>query len=350
MGLHSGEGVLGGDNYIGLDVHRASRIASAAHGGQILVSEATSALVAHDLPEGTRLRDLGEHRLKDLAREEHLYQLSIEGLRDEFPAPNTMDAAQSNLPEYLTSFLGREKELKDVREVLAMNRLVTLTGIGGSGKTRLAAEAGREAKPLHPDGVFFVALEDATDAISVNKALAGEMSVTEQVGRPIEATLLDYLKAKNALVILDNCEQVVDPVAALVETMLRGCPQIKVLVTSREALMIPGERLVKLGPMDLAHIDGDDIDVALSADAVRLFVTRAKEAAPEFDPERWITECVEICRRLEGIPLAIELAAARSAVLSPADILARLDNRFGLLASRSRSVERRHETLEAAID
>ncbi len=349
MGIHTGEGVLGGDNYVGLDVHRAARISAAAHGGQILVSDATRAQIAPGLPEQIGLRDLGEHRLKDLAHPEHLYQVTIAGLREEFPVPKSVEAAPTNLPEHLTAFVGREAELEAVLEALTQARLVTLTGTGGAGKTRLSIEAGRASSLRYLGGTFFAALGKIDDPDLLASHVAAEMAVPEQVGRSIEATLIDHLQPRQALLILDNCEHLADAAAVLVEHLLQHCSQLTVLATSREALSIAGEQLFVVGPMSLPGPEAE-IGQILAADAVRLFVARASEVSPGFDAKRWARECVEICARLDGIPLAIELAAARSGMLTPADILSRLEDRFTLLTSRSRTAAPHHQTLEAAID
>lgn len=348
IGIHTGEGRLGGDNYVGLDVHKASRIASAAHGGQVLISDATRTLVEHSLPDGISLLDLGEHQLKDLSRPEHLFQLRIDGLRSDFPVINSIGKTLVRLPDLLTDFIGRESEIHTLIETVAEARLVTLVGIGGSGKTRLAIEAGRKLAQLSYDGVVFVSLVDASDAVEAAKAVAAELSLVEQVGRPIEATLVDYLNGRSDLLIFDNCEQVADEAAALVERLLHSCPQLKVLATSREALRIAGERVVSVGPMRLP--DPRRPEETFETDAVQLFVSRATQANPDFEPERWLEEIAAVCRRLEGIPLALELAAARMGMLSPAEILKHLEDSFSLLRSRSRSGERRHETLEAAME
>jgi predicted ATPase/class 3 adenylate cyclase len=343
MGLHTGEGVRGGDNYVGLDVHRAARISAAAHGGQVLISEATRSQVEQALPQGASLADLGTHRLKDLAIAEHLFQLSISGLRGDFPPPNTVEIGPTNLPEHLSSFIGRKHELDSLSEILPGARLVTLVGTGGAGKTRLAIEAARAARAGYPGGVYFAALSRLEDGDLLGAHVASELSISEQVGRSIEATLTDYFQSKQALLVLDNCEHLADAAAGVTERLLRACSDLTVLATSREGLLISGERVFEVGPMAIAD-DGRE------SDAVALFTARAAEVATGFDPGRWANECTEICARLDGIPLAIELAAARASVLTPSEIVARLDDRFALLKRRTRSASARHETLEAAID
>jgi predicted ATPase/class 3 adenylate cyclase len=347
MGLHSGEGVLGGDNYVGLDVHRAARIASAAHGGQVLLSDATRAQATGSLPEGVAWRDLGEHRLKDLADTEHIFQLTIAEARNDFPPLNSLETAPTNLPEHLSTFVGRADELRDIAASLEASRLVTLTGPGGSGKTRLAIEAGQATRAGYSGGVFFAGLASISDAELVGARIAAELSIAEQVGRSAEATLIDYLRPRRTLLIVDNCEHLADTVAGLVQSLLLACPDLAVLATSREPLLIDGERSFEVGPM---RLDTTSPETTAGSDAMLLFSERAVAASPGFDTDRWLTECVEICRRLDGIPLAIELAAARVAMLTPAEIVSRLDDRFELLVSRSRTAVPRQKTLEATID
>lgn len=348
MGIHSGEGVLGGDSYVGLDVHRAARIAGAAHGGQILISEATKSLVQQELPDEVALVDLGLHRLKDLSAPEHLYQLKIGGLRHEFPPPTGSDSA-IHFPEFLTRFIGREEELRRLTETIRKERLVTLTGMGGSGKTRLAAEAGRALAGSHLNGASFIRLENAGGATGVAKLVAAEMSLSEQVGKPIEETLVDHLRDKTVLLILDDCEHVRAAVASLVEALLLACPGLRIVTTSREPLQLPGESIFRVGSMLYPTAD-TPVDEALSTDSVRLFVARAMVADPDFDAGRWATACTEISRKLEGLPLALELAAARVPVLTPEEILERLEDRFALLRRRSSSRDDRHMAMETAID
>ena len=349
MGLHTGEAVLGGDSYVGLDVHRAARIASAGHGGQVLISDATLALVQQALPSGVGIRDLGSHRLKDLAQPEHIYQLTIEGLPSDFPTLRTRETAPSNLPTFLTSFIGREDELASIRSLLSANRLVTLTGPGGAGKTRLAGRVGDEVE--RPDGAWFVPLGVVAQPELVAKEVASALAVHEQADRPIEETLISHLGGKDAWVILDNCEHLVAAVSRLSVRLLTECPNVTLLATSREALGVEGEQIFRVGSLRVPAQDEQvDAERLLEFEAVALFVERARAVAPEFDPTSSAETCAEICRRLDGIPLAIELAAARAALLTAGEILSRLEDRFALLTSRSRTALPRHETLEAAID
>src|SRR5918992_157033 len=237
MGLHTGEGVLGGDDYIGMDVNRAARIAQAAHGGQVLVSEATRGLVEHALPDGASLRDLGEHRLKDIAHSEHLYHLVFEGIPADFPPPRTLDARPNNLPAQLTSFVGREEEMAEVRGLLSRTRLLTLTGAGGTGKTRLALQVATEVLTEYRDGSFFVDLSTLTDPALVPSAVADALGVPEVGGRPILEAVKDHLRNKDLLLVLDNFEQVAEA-APVIEELLSGSSKLKVMVTSRVVLSV----------------------------------------------------------------------------------------------------------------
>lgn len=348
IGMHTGPARLGGADYVGLDVHRASRIASAGHGGQVLVSDATRSLLGDQLPTGSSLIDLGEHELKDLLQPEHLYQLRIDGLQATFPPIRSRHGGQIRVPEPLTEFVGRLAELGEVGEALTKHRLVTLVGLGGSGKTRLAVEAARSGRLSDSGSVFFVNLADSTDAGSVAKAIAEALSLGEQAGRPVLSTLIDYLGDKSDVLIFDNCEHVVSDVVDVIERLLHECADLRILSTSREPLAIAGERVVEVGPMVLPDDGGPH--TAEDSDAVALFVIRARSRSADFDPAPWIDQIHAICRRLDGIPLAIELAAARISMLTPSEILARLDDRFSLLTSNRREARPRHKTLEAALD
>lgn len=346
IGMHTGPARLGGADFVGLDVHRAARISSAGHGGQVLMSDATRALVDNHLPEGTSLVDLGEHHLKDLLHPEHLFQLNIDGLQDSFPPVVSKDSGQIRVPEPATKFVGRRAELRGIAASLASSRLVTLVGLGGVGKTRLALQAVKGSDFGSQTSVFFVGLAESTESAAVAKSAAESLSLSEQAGRPIELTLIDYLRHRADVLIFDNCEHLVDEVAALIEMLLRECPDVRVLATSREPLLIDGENVVNISPMQW----GDGGPETHVGDAVDLFVTRAQAASSDFDRSLWGDEIEAICRRLEGIPLAIELAAARIPVLTPLEILGLLDHRFSLLTTRRRGAAPRHQTLEATLD
>src|SRR5439155_2359258 len=240
MGLHTGEGARGGDDYVGIDVNRAARISEAAHGGQIILSDATRGLIERALPDEVTLRDLGDHRLKDIARPERLYDLVIEGVPADFPPPRTLDARPNNLPAQLTSFVGREDEIADVRRLLRLARLLTLTGTGGTGKSRLALRVAADVLTEYRDGAFFVDLSALTDPALVPSATARALGVPEEAGRPILDAVKNHLRDKEILLVVDNFEQVADA-APMIEDLLTAAPKLKVLITSRVVLSLRGE-------------------------------------------------------------------------------------------------------------
>jgi predicted ATPase/class 3 adenylate cyclase len=346
MGIHTGEPTVVGSDYVGLDVHRAARIASAAHGGQVLVSGATYEVGHDDLPPGASLRDLGAHRLKDLDRAEHLYQLLASGLERRFPAPRTLEAPL-RLPVQLTSFVGRERARSEVGELLGRDdvRLVTLTGPGGTGKTRLAVQVAAEARDQHPDGVFFVALSPLAEPGLVPATIAEAVGVRETGGRdPLEA-LEQELADKRLLLVLDNFEHVLDA-APIAGRLLAAAPGLRVLATSRAGLRLSGEHEYQVPPLSLP--DGGAVG---DSEAAQLFVARARAARPGFELTPDNAAAVgEICARLDGLPLAIELAAARTKVLAPQAILPRLERRLHLLTGGPSDVPARQKTLRGAID
>ncbi|MBA2425433.1 MAG: hypothetical protein H0V58_08750 [Actinobacteria bacterium] len=315
IGIHTGEPVVTDEGYVGADVHRAARIMGAGHGGQVLLSEATRQL----LDSGPELRDLGEHRLKDLTGSQRLYQLGDE----DFPPLRTL--YRTNLPIQPNPLVGRERELDEAGVLLRSHRLVTLTGPGGSGKTRLALQLAAEAVEQFPDGVFWVPLQALRDPALVEHAIRASLGADDD--------LIDHVADKRLLVLLDNFEQVVEA-APIVSSLLAGTPNAKVLVTSREPLHVEAEQRYPVEPLP-------------EEDAGLLFVERAQAVAPGFRPAAAVGQ---ICRRLDGLPLAIELAAARVALLDPDELLARLDRRLPLLASRSRDAPARQQTLRATIE
>ena len=350
MGVHTGEAVESKGDYVGLAVHQAARIMAAAHGGQVLVSEATRRLV-QNLPEGTELRDLGERRLKDLAAPERLYELVIDGLQDRFPPLRTLDTRANNLPIQLTSFVGRA-ELAAAREAFTETRLLTLTGPGGTGKTRLALQLAAEMSDEFADGVFFVGLDSIVDVDLVPSAVASALSITAGGAKgPLDA-VIDFLAKKQMLLLLDNFEQVVEA-APDVNRLLREAPNVKLLVTTRVVLRVYGEREFPVPPLGLPPADADKLtaEEALRYEAVELFVDRARAVQPSFAlTDDSAPLVVDICLRLDGLPLAIELAAARTRALPLAAIHARLDQHLSLLTGGSRDLPGRQQTLRGAID
>lgn len=364
MGIHAGEVATAGGSLVGLAINRAARIAGVAHGGQVLVSETVRALLGSGMPTGASLVDLGVHRLKDLHEREHLYQLAAPDLPATFPPLETLDARPNNLPTQLTSFVGREEELTAACGFLAANRLVTLTGPGGTGKTRLSLQVAASAVDDYPDGVFFVALETVRDPMLVASRIAGEIGVAEAGGRSGRDVLVEWLTGKRVLLVLDNLEQVVDA-GPVVADLLRAAPGLKVLATSRAPLRISGEQEFPvpglpvppdpggLGGYQQARLAGAAVlDAAqLSTyEAVRLFIARALAVRPGFAVSNENAPAVAaICARLHGMPLAIELAAARVKLLSPEAILARLEHQLNLLAAGARDLPARQQTLRGAI-
>ncbi len=349
MGMHTGEGAVGGDDYVGLDVHRAARIAAAAHGGQVLVSSATAELVGPALPDGVGLRDLGRHRLKDLARPERIYQLAVEGLPSEFPSIRSLETP-SNLPTQRTSFVGREREVARLGKLLQGPGLLTLTGPGGSGKTRLALRAAAELLETYADGVFFVDLAPITDPRLVPSSIADAVGARAEGLRPVLDTLREHLRDRELLLVLDNFEQVLVG-ASVVADLLDASPRLRVLVTSREPLHVTGEQELPVPPLELPETRKPIApDRLIGYEAVALFVQRATAVDPDFR----ITEAngpavAELCRRLDGLPLAIELAASRVKLLSPQAILERLEHRLELLTGGSVDLPARQRTLREAI-
>jgi predicted ATPase/class 3 adenylate cyclase len=349
MGIHSGEGILAGGTYVGNDVNRAARIAAAGHGGQVLLSETTSALVADGLPEGTMLRPLGEHRLKDL-RPERLCQLVVDGLPAEFPPIRSLDARPNNLPTQLTTFVGREKELTEAETLLARARLLTLTGPGGTGKTRLSLELAARMAERFPDGVFFVPLEPITDASLVPATIAQMLGLPDRGGRSPVERLVDHLANRRVLLVLDNLEQVRSG-APVIGELLTGASQLTVLATSRAALHVYGELEYPVPPLGVPERrDVPDAGALGRYESVALFVERAMAVRPSFRlTDKDAPAVAEICYRLDGLPLAIELAAARVKLLSPQAILARLENRLALLSGGAQDLPARQQTLRGAI-
>jgi len=350
IGLHTGEATLVGNEYLGLDVHRAARVASAAHGGQVLISETTRALVDHVLPSSLTLKDLGLHRLKDLARPERLYQLNIDGLPGEFPALRTLEATPNNLPTQMTSFIGRDDQVREGRELLSRARLLTLTGPGGTGKTRLSLQIAADVMDQFPDGVYFVPLAAVQDPELVPSAIAQALAISSTGGRrPIDA-LLEHLHDKRTLLVLDNFEQLL-PAAPIATMLLEGSPALRVLVSSRSVLRVYGEQEFPVPPLAVPDLKALPSLSALSQfEAVRLFIERAVAVKPDFRATNENAPAIAgICERVDGLPLAIELAAARIKLFSPQALLSRLEKSLTALGSGARDLPSRQQTLRGAI-
>jgi predicted ATPase/class 3 adenylate cyclase len=355
MALHTGTAQLQGGDYFGPALNRIARILSAGHGGQVLVSEATRTLVERDLPKGSSLRDQGLHRLKDLAQPEHIFQLVTPGLPDDFPQLRSLDAFPNNLPRQLTSFVGREREMMDVKNLLSTSPLLTLTGSSGSGKTRLALQVGAELVETFRDGVWLVALEVVSDQLMVPRAIASAVGVHEDlsfVARPLSDVLVDSLKEKSLLLIVDNCEHVLSASAEIATLLLRSCPDVRILATSQERLGVGGERVYQVSSLSIPSPQQPPTAERLAQyEAVRLFTERAALSQPRFTLTAGNAPAVaQVVQQLEGIPLAIELAAARVKVMSVDQIAARLNERFRLLTVGPRTDAPRHQTLRAALD
>lgn len=351
MGLHTGEAELRQGDYFGQTLNRAARIMAVGHGGQVLLSSVTTELVRDHLPADLSLLDLGQQRLKDLVRPEQIFQLAALDLPNEFPALKSLNTLPNNLPLQITNFIGRERELQEANQLLSSTRLLTFIGPGGTGKTRLSLQVAAEQLSHFKDGVWLVELAPITDPAHILQSIASTFNVREQLGMPLQEIVLDYLRSKHLLLILDNCEHLIEACAQLVGQFLRSCPQIKVLASSRESLGITGETVYRV-PSLVAPKQTEVTREALEGyESVQLFVERARAANSRFElTEQNASAVAQICSRLDGIPLALELAAARCAVFSVEQIAARLDDRFKLLTGGSRTALPRQQTLRALID
>ena len=353
IGLHTGEPILSAGSYVGLDVHRAGHLCAAGHGGQVLLSHTTRDLVQHALPPGVSLRDRGAHRLKDLHQPEHIFELVLDDLPGGFPVLRTLSARPNNLPAQATPIVGREREQATLRERLLRRevRLLTLTGPGGTGKTRLSLQLAADVLEEFAHGVFFVQLASISDPALVPSAIARAVGVQESAGRPVLDTLAEYLRDKQLLLILDNFEQVM-AAATLVGELLARCGGLKILVTSRAVLRIYGEHDYAVPPLSLpAREPTPSIEHLLDYEAFRLFVERAQAVKSDFAvTARSGLAVAEICHRLDGLPLGIELAAARVRVLPPETMLVRMDRRLPLLTGGLVDRPPRHQTLRSAIE
>ncbi len=352
MGLHTGEPWTASEGYVGLDVHRAARICAAGHGGQILISQTTRDLVADELHPPTGVVDLGPQRLRSFDTPQRLYQIVAEGLDRDFPPPRATDVPRNNLKLEVTSFIGREREIEQASRMLERSSLLTLTGPGGVGKTRIGLRLARTLLDRFEDGVWVVECGALTDPAFVLPSVVSAIGMTEAAGRSLLTAVVDHLKAKQLLLVMDDCDPVLAECADLAAELVRSCPSVRIVVTSREALGVPGEAVLPIASMTTPE-SGQTVTVhdLEAVDACRLFVERATAVQPTFELTQQNARSVaQLCRRLDGIPLAIELAAARVRTLPVEQIATRLDDRFRLLTGGSRAAVARHQTLRATID
>jgi predicted ATPase/class 3 adenylate cyclase len=351
-GLHAGVTERRDKDFFGTAVNRAARIMSVGHGGQVLVSEAVAALVRERLPGSVSLRDLGSVRLRDLSQPERLYQLAHPDLRQDFPALRSLEAIPNNLPQQVTSFVGRERSLGEAGKLLRESRLLTLVGPGGIGKTRLSLQIAADAMDDYPDGVWFVELAPLSDPRLVAQAAASVLGVKEEAGRPVTEALVKFVKDRAVLLILDNCEHLLDACAELATQLLQAGPGLKIMASSREHLRVAGEATYPVPALAAPDPYQKFIHTALTDyEAARLFIDRAVAVQPAFAvSEKNAAAVAEVCHRLDGIPLAIELAASRTRALPVETIAARLNDRFRLLTRGDRTALPRQQTLRALID
>ena len=348
MGVHTGEATERDGDYFGSAVNRAARLMAVGHGGQLLCSGVTAAIVAETLPDGCSLIDLGLHRLRDLSSPEHIHQVVVPGGAETFPPLRSLDAFRGNLPVQATAFIGRGRDIHELGRLFGEARVITLTGVGGVGKTRLALQLAADVLPSFRDGAWFVELAGVVSADGVQDATGTVLGFLGGTG--LAAGLVEYLRPKELLLILDNCEHLLSPVADFVEQVVRSAPGVRVLATSREGLGVSGEYLRTVPSLELPGLN-DTTEGIQASDAVRLFNERAQEASAGYElTARDAPVVAELCRRLDGIPLAIELAAARVPALTPSEIAAHLDRRFRLLTGGRRSAVTRHQTLRNAME
>jgi predicted ATPase/class 3 adenylate cyclase len=338
IALHTGHAHEREGDYFGPTLNRIARLVSIGHGGQILISGPSAALLQDAVPSESVLRDLGAHRLKDLARPEHVYQLAAPDLLDKFPPLRSVDSFPNNLPQQLTSFVGRADAVAEIKDLLKQHRLVTLVGAGGAGKTRCAIQTGAELLDRFGDGVWMVELAPISDPSLVVTTIAAVLGVREVRGEDLLATLVMHLEQRQLLLLLDSCEHLIDETRRIAAAILRACAGVSILTTSREALGIAGEHVFQMPSLEMQA-------------AVELFVDRARAIDAHFELTDENAQFVtEICRRLDGIPFAIELAAARIKLLSPRQLTQKLHERFRLLTAGYKSALPRHQTLRATID
>jgi predicted ATPase/class 3 adenylate cyclase len=351
MALHSGSADERGGDFFGPTLNRTARLMTIGHGGQVLLSASVETQVRESMPSGASLLDLGNQRLKDLTRPEHVYQLAHPGLRADFPALTSLDSFPNNLPVQLTSFVGRERAIDEVKHLLDASHLLTLTGSGGTGKTRLALQTAAEVLPSFVDGVWLVELAPLTSPDLIAPAIGNLFGLDRVPNRTPREQLIDYLRSRRLLLILDNCEHLVAACASLADALLRSCPHLRIIASSREALGIAGEATYRVPSLKLPALSDTSPEALRLCEAAQLFIERATIVNPRFAlNERNAVAIAQICRHLDGIPLAIELAAARVKLFSAEQIVARLDDRFRLLTSGSRTALPRQQTLRAMID
>jgi len=351
MGIHTGEAELRDGDYYGGTLNRAARIMSIGHGGQILISETTLQIAREHLPKDVSTVDLGQHQLKGLSTTEHIHQVSTPELESEFPTLRSRVQRTDNIPSQLTSFVGRERELAEARSRLENARLLTLIGPGGTGKTRLSIQLGRQLLSEYKDGVWLVEFAPISDPSLIMQTIASVLEIGEVPGVPLNVLVHDYLREKHLLLILDNCEHLVEASAKVADELLRVAPNIKIIASSREALGINGETVYRVPSLSLPNQDEVTKEAAEGFESVQLFVERASAANRKFQlTDENASSVAQICFRLDGIPLAIELSASRITVFSPEQIAKRLDDRFKLLTGGSRTALPRQQTLRALID
>ena len=355
MAVHDGEAEQRDNDYFGPTLNRVARVLSVGHGGQTLLTHVAADIVRDALPSEIILRDLGERRLKDLRQPERIYQLVVHDLPDNFPPLRSLEVLPNNLPAQVTSFVGREREMAEIKRLFPSTRLLTLTGPGGTGKTRLSLHLAADLLDQFPHGVWLVELSTVSDPALIPEALINAVGIREVPDRAPLATLLDALRTRNLLLVFDNCEHLIANCAQVASTLLRSCPQVKIIASSREALNIEGETIWALAPLSLPDFRRDDpqldADQIAQLESVQLFVERATAVRHDFRLTSENSALVaQICWRLDGLPLAIELAAARVKLLPLAQVLERLDDRFRLLTGGSRSALPRQQTLGALID
>ncbi len=356
MGLHTGEAEERNQDYFGPTVNRVARLQAVGYGQQTLLSQAAAERTVPGLPDQASLEDLGLHRLKDLSAPEHIWNLRHPVLPPEFAPLKTLDYLPTNLPAQVTSFIGRDTEMAEIKRLLGPARLLTLAGSGGTGKTRLSLQVGADLVEEYANGVWLAELAALTDPALVVQTVAAALNVREEPGRPVQETLVEALRDQSLLLVLDNCEHVLATAASLCDVLIKRCPRLKILASSREGLGVPGEqtyRIPSLGllPVPLDQLASLSFDVLRSSEAVRLFADRASLVKSDFRlTEANIAAVARLCARLDGIPLALELAAARVRAMPVEQIETRLHDRFRLLTGGARTLLPRQQTLRALID